>query len=334
LAIALFLFFSSPGRGEANSFPFRNVNLGDRLPPLAVVSLASRQEVSLDQFTGQPLLLVFFGADLPAKKKRAVKTLQALQESAAYLAAKGVVTLAVDAQGDTAALVAEVAASAGFVGELYADGDHRAYGALGIFVLPSALLVAADGTIAAGLGYSHDFGRRLQGEIAVMLGEKSVAQAAAELRPLMVEKSAAEKGGRRHLNLGLTMLERGQPESAMRELVKAVALDPGLGQAYAHLGCLQLDGGRPAEAEVSLARGLELEPDLIDGLICQARLKATAGDLDGAIEDLGFLMLRNNRNDDLHYTLGLLLEQKGDAAGAMPEYRKAYELLRDKSGNE
>jgi Tfp pilus assembly protein PilF len=334
LGIALAVLFSLQGRGEANSFPFRTVKVGDRLPPVAVLSLASHQVVSLDRFTGQPLLLVFFGADLPAKKERAGKMLQVLQELAAFTAEKGLVTLAVAAQGDGEAVAAEVAANAGYVGALYADVDHQAYGALGMFVLPSALLVAADGTIAAGLGYSSDFAKRLRGEIAIMLGEKTAAQVAAELRPRMVEKSAAEKGGRRHLNLGLTMLDRGQPESAMRELAKAVALDPDLGAAHVHLGCLQLDAGRPAEAEVSLARGLELAPDLIDGLICQARLKAGAGDLAEAIEDLGFLMGHHSRNAHLHHVLGQMLEQKGDPAAAMQEYRKAYELLRDKSGNE
>ena len=58
--------------------------------------------------------------------------------------------------------------------------------------------------------------------------------------------------------------------------------------------------------------------------------KARAGEMDEAIDDLNFLMLRNSRNNHLHYALGTLLEEKGDMSGAMKEYRKAYELLKKK----
>ena len=43
------------------------------------------------------------------------------------------------------------------------------------------------------------------------------------------------------------------------------------------------------------------------------------------------MMLRNARNDPLHYVLGIMLEEKADVPGAMKEYRKAYELLEKKS---
>ena len=58
---------------------------------------------------------------------------------------------------------------------------------------------------------------------------------------------------------------------------------------------------------------------------------ARGGELDVDIDDLGFMMLRNSRNNSLHYVLGTMLEEKGDLAGAMREYRKAYELLIKKS---
>jgi len=102
--------------------------------------------------------------------------------------------------------------------------------------------------VAAGMGYSRDLPKRLKGEMEIMLGEKTRAQIEEELHPKMVEKSAEEKGARSHFNLGKTMIERGQPESAMREFNKAVELEPLMGKALIHLGCLQLDGGKLAEA--------------------------------------------------------------------------------------
>lgn len=309
------------------------MNVGDPLPVVTIKSVRTQQEETLAKYKGKPLVLVFFGADIPTKKERSVKALQSIQKMTDFFKGKGVTVLTIDAQGDDAALINEVITESTLALPVYVDAAKQAYGNLGIFVMPSIMLVAADGTVAAGMGYSHDLGQRLKGEVEVMLGEKTRAQFEEELRPEMVEKSEEEKGASRYYHLGLTMIERGQPESAMTELAKAISLEPGMGKAHVHLGCLQLDAGKQAEARTSLAKGMELEPDMVEGKICQARLKALDGGVDDAIDDINFLMLRNSRNSTLHYVLGTLLEGKADVPGAMKEYRKAYELL-EKSSHE
>jgi tetratricopeptide (TPR) repeat protein len=279
------------------------------------------------------MVLVFFGADIQTKKERSVKALKALQKLAPFLESKGVVVLTVDVQGDDSAVINEVISDSALTFPVYVDAERQAYSNLGIFVMPSLMLVAADGSVVAGMGYSHDLAQRLKGEVEVMLGEKTRAQIEEELRPEMVEKSEEEKGAHRHYNLGMTMVERGQPETAMRELAKAIGLDPGLGKAHVQLGCLQLEDGQFEEARASLAKGAELAPDMVAGKICAARLKAKGGELDEAIDDINFMMLRNSRNPTLHYVLGTMLEQKNDNGAAMKEYRKAFELL-EKSSRE
>lgn len=329
VTLAFVLVFT--GYGEANSFPFRSVNIGDQLPPVTVKSVRTQQDETLAKFKGKPLVLVFFGADIPTKRERSIKALQALQNMGDFFKAKGINVLAVDAQGDEASVINEVVAESALSLPVYVDAAKQAYGNLGIFVMPSVMLVSADGAVFAGMGYSHDLGQRLKGEIEVLLGEKTTAQVEEELKPVMVERSQEAKGADRHYHLGLTMIERGQPESAMGELAKAIALEPGMGKAHVHLGCLQMDAGQVAEAKASLAKGMGLEPDMIEGKICQARIKAFEGAADDAIDDINFLMLRNSRNETLHYLLGNVLEGKADLAGAMKEYRKAYELLEKKA---
>jgi thioredoxin-like negative regulator of GroEL len=331
LVATLFFIFSAHGVGEANSFPFRAVKVGSQLPPVVVKDLGTQQEVDLARFAGKPLLLVFFGADLPAKKERAVLALKAVRDLASFTAARGVVTVVVNGQGDSAEVIAEVAAAAGLSGPVYADVDRKVYGDLGVFVMPAVLLVAADGKVAAGLGFSRDLAKNLQGELEIMLGEKSREQVEAALHPEMVERSSTEKGASRHFKMGLVMIERGQPEAARREFAKALSFAPDLGEAHVYLGCLQLDDGRIDEAQASLAKGLELEPDLVAGRICQARIRAEREDPAGAIEDLTRLLPQNPGDDRLHYALGNLLALRADPAGAMAEYRQAYELLRKKS---
>lgn len=330
-AVSLSFVLIFTGYGEANSFPFRSVNVGDQMPAVTVKSLRSQQDEVLAKYKGKPMVLVFFGADIPTKKERSVKALQSVQKMADFLKGKGVVVLAISAQGDDTATVNEVVSEAALTLPVFVDTDKQAYGNLGIFVMPSIMLVAADGKVAAGMGYSHDLGQRLKGEVEVLLGEKTHAQVEEDLRPEMIEKSQEEKGASRHYNLGLTMIERGQPESAMAELIKAIAMEPGMGKAHVSLGCLQLDAGNLAEAKASLAKGMGLEPEMIEGKICQARVKALEGAVDDAIDDINFMMLRNSRNENLHYVMGVMLEGKNDTTGAMKEYRKAYELLEKKS---
>lgn len=324
---AIFFFHSV---GEADSFPFRAINVGDKLPVVTVREIGSQKDVSLENFAGKTLLLVFFGADNQDKKLRAIKLLKAVQELASFTTDKAVAIVVVDAQDDSAEVVKEVVAAAGFSGTVYADIDRQVYGSLGIFVMPSILLVAADGQVAAGLGYSRDLAKRIKGEIEILTGDKTRAQVEEELHPQMVEKSPEAKGAGRHFRQGMTMMKRGQTESALREFGRAVALAPDLGEAHIYLGCLQLDGGKTEEARASLAKGLEFAPDSVEGQICLARIKAESGDLDGALEDVGSLLLRNSRNDNLHYVLGKILEIKADQSGAAAEYRKAYELLEKK----
>ena len=319
------------GYGEANSFPFRAVNVGDPLPGVTVKALKTQQDEALAKHKGKPMVLVFFGADIPTKRDRSIKTLQAVQKMADFIKGKGIIVLTIDAQGDDAATINDVVSESALSLPVFVDADKQAYANLGIFVMPSIMLVSADGKVVAGMGYSHDLGQRLKGEVEVMLGEKTRAQIEEELRPEMVEKSQEEKGANRHYGLAVTMVERGQPEAAMSELAKAIALEPGMGKAHVRLGCLQLDAGKVAEAKASLTKGMGLEPEMIEGKICQARVKAAEGAVDDAIDDINFMMLRNSRNDTLHYVLGTMLEGKADIAGAMKEYRKAYELLEKKS---
>ncbi|MBU0673832.1 MAG: tetratricopeptide repeat protein [Proteobacteria bacterium] len=329
ITISFVIFLA--GIGEANSFPFRSVHPGDSLPSVTIKNLKDQQNVALDSFQGKPLIAVFFGADIATKKERSIETLKVIHELEEHLAEKGVTTLVVDVQEeDTPDIINDVISQSGLGLPVYSDVDRQAYGGLGIFVMPSILLVGADGKITSGMGYSSDLHKRLKGEIEILLGEKTQAQVEEELRPQMVEKSKEEKGANRHFHLGKTMLERGQPESAIREFVKALEYEPEMGPAHVYLGCLLLDAGKLDEAKAELEKGMDLEPDMPAGLMCQARLKAAQGNLDEAIDDLNFMMLRNSRHSELHYYLGVMLEEKNDITGAAKEYRKAYELLEKK----
>jgi len=328
--VCLFSFiFILEANGEASSFPFREVNPGDQLPAITLNEVTSGQAVTVS--SGTNTMLVFWAGDNEQKKKRALKVLKTIQEQESFLSEKKLTLYVINVGGDTPDVIGGVMSEAGLSMTPYLDPDLKAYGELGIFVTPSIMLVDQQGKIAAGLGYSRDFKKRLPGEVSIMLGEKDRETLEHELRPDTVEKSDEEKGAKRHLNLGMVMIERGQPETAMEELEKALTMEPDMTEAHIHLGCLYIEMSKIDQAKESLAKGLEAQPDSVKGQICQAQLTALDGDVDLAIDDLSFLLMRNARNPTLHYVLGTLYEGKAMVEKAAKEYRTAYELLLKKS---
>lgn len=315
------------GASMASSFPFRAIAPGDPLPALSFKNIKDNSVVAVASLKGSAVALVFWGADMDTKKERSLKTLAAMEASLPFLEQRKVKVLLVNAQGDAPEVMQGVVSQLGGKLPVYVDESQKAYGDLGIFVVPSVMLVDKDGKVVSGIGFSHDFSERLQGEVQVMLGEKNREAMEKELRPEMKEKPAEEKQSVRHLNMALVMTKRGQADSAISELQKALALEPKMAEAQGQLGCLYLDKGKLVEAKAALDKAYELNPDYLPAMICDARVRAEEGQVDEAVGDLQALLFRNARNADLHYALGLLLEKQQKFTDAAQEYRKAYELV-------
>lgn len=333
-AVLVFLFLSFGTlitAGAAESFPFRAISPGDRMPDVKILNAETGKETALRPNQNRQLLVVFWGADLPTKKDRSIKTLSEVQGLTAFLAEKKVDLLIVNVQGDSRDTINDIIASSGTKEPVYLDPDQKAYGALGIFVMPSLLLIDKNGTVVTGLGYSKEMKQRLQGEIEILLGEKTRAQVEGELHAPMADKSQEEKDAARHLNLGRSMLEKGQLETARDEFQRAITSNPKLAEAYVELGCVCVELGKNQEGQVALDKALDLLPGgSLPAEICMAQIKAASGAVDEAMEDLQPLIFRNGRDPRLHYVLGTFYARKENHSQAAKEFRKAYELLSKK----
>jgi|GEM_PF-466531 len=322
--VSLFVFNTTT---LAESFPFRSIAPGDPMPALTLTEEGTGKTFTLPDGSGRPLLLLFFGADLPAKKKRSLEALSMLRENLSFLEQHQVRVVVVDAQGDPPATIEELKKTAGLTLPVYLDPSQEAYATLGIYVMPAFLLVDGKGTVVAGSGYSHDLAVRLVGEVQILSGEKTREQLEAELHPVNIEVSATAKKAHRHFNMGKTLFAKGQLESALREFKAAAELDPEMGRAQVEIGCTLLALGRPDEAVPFLEKGLDLDPDLLEGEICLAKINAAQGRVDEAIDDLQSLLFRNSRNPELHFTLGTFYAQKKEWQQAAHSFQTAYELL-------
>lgn len=323
----LLSLYTSISSGVAESFPFRTLSVGEQIPDVTLVNAADNSKLSLHQLKGSPAILVFWGGDLEAKKKRAISALSELEELLPFFTEKKVAFKVVNAQGDSDATISEVVQASSLSVPVYLDPDQQAYGSLGIYIMPSVLLLDKNGITVAGMGYSRDMTSALKGEVEILTGEKTREQVDAELHPVMIEKSKEEKEGNRHLGMGRVLANKGQLESAQREYLAAIATNPQLAEAHIELGCLYFQLGKIDEAQKSLSAGLDINDDSLRGEICFAQVTAAQGDVDTAIEDLQAMLFRNARNAELHYVLGTLYEKKEKHPEAAKEFRKSYELL-------
>jgi tetratricopeptide (TPR) repeat protein len=166
-----------------------------------------------------------------------------------------------------------------------------------------------------------------------------------------------------YCDLSLALKRQGKLVEAEAASRKAIALRPEFPEAHNNLGIALYEQYKPAEAEAAFRQALALKPDAIfhmnlgNALAAQGKLPkaelayrqalALKPDLAGALAGLGELLGRrgrfaeaetalreairlNPKLADAHGNLGIvLLEGKRDAAGAIPEFRKAVELNKD-----
>ncbi|MDH3330590.1 MAG: tetratricopeptide repeat protein, partial [Desulfobulbaceae bacterium] len=247
---------------------------------------------------------------------------------------KKIQVFSVNIQGDEAPVIEQVATQSQSNVDVYVDQDRKAYAALGIFIMPTILLVDKDGKVADGMGYSHDIVDRLKGAVEVMLGEKTPEQVMAELRPEMKEVSEQEKNSRRHMDFGIVMRKRGQLETSIRELTKAIAIDPNLTQAHFELGCIYLEKGQLDNAEKAFDKALEKDPSSLRVRICKAKLKREKGQAEEAVKDLQVILQEHPETHDALYTLGRAYEDLNKMQEAMNSYKKAYTSIQQSVASE
>jgi len=312
----------------AVAFPFREFKEGDPVPDVTLKAFQDGQQAAtFSGLKGKPFIAIFWGADLPEKVEHSAKVLAEVESLSPFLKERNVQRLSVNVQNDAATVINEVVSKSKSTIDIYLDENQKAYATLGLFVMPTVLLVDKDGNVAAGMGYSRDLIDRLRGSVEIMLGEKTVEQVEAELRPEMKVVSDKEKASRRHFNFGMVMMKRGQIDAAIREFGKAVEVDPGMSEAHLQLGCLYLGNSELDNAEKAINKALEANPDSVGGKICRGELLRLKGQLDQAAKELQLIIVTHPDKYEAYYYLGRVYEDQKKAEEAVDNYKNAYKTI-------
>ena len=328
IVICVLLIFPS----LAFSFPFRAVEPGAEIPSVELEKTDGGSfSVAPSKVKGKGLIVLFWAADSPVKKDRAIEIMEVLNDVAGD--GNGIEALAINVGGDTPEVINEVVGQVNPGYPVLLDKDRKAYQAFGVFTTPSVLVVDGQGSVKTGFGYSRTIEDQITTEAMLLLGKITEQEAKEKMVPEVAETPEKEKKAKQHLLLGRRLENKGMPDKAKAEYAEAVELFD-LAEAYIRLGVILLEEGDLEGAGPKIEKGLALDPDSLDAKVADARLRLAKGDAEGVLEELQMLSFRSPKNYSLRYAMGSAFEAKGDLKSAVKEYKKALELLRKQGAEE
>lgn len=309
----------------AYAFPFRSVEPGKTMPSVQLKKTdGTNFSLSPDAIKGKGLILLFWGADSEAKKRRTIELMEILNDVAK--SNQEIKVAAINAQDCKAEVVDQIVGMVKPVYPFLLDQERNAYNAFGVFVMPSILIVNGQGGILTGFGYSNNIRDKIETQVSVLLGKMSEQEAVENHKLHVATKTTNEEKALQHLTTGLRMDNMGMPDKAKKEYIKAVELFKSA-EAYIRLGLIYLEEGDIKEAEKDINEGLSIDADLLIGKIAYAKLCIEKGKFEEVIQELNGLTFRAPGNYSVRYTLGLAYEKKGDYKNAVKQYKKAFKLL-------
>ncbi len=122
---------------------------------------------------------------------------------------------------------------------------------------------------------------------------------------------ADPRSARARMNLGMVLLGKGDPASALAEQVEAVRLDPALSHAHYNLALACLGIGEPARAEGGFREALRLHPDFPEAWVGLAEVLDSAGQPGRALEALDAASALRPGYAGALFNAGLLLRRLG-----------------------
>jgi Flp pilus assembly protein TadD len=132
-----------------------------------------------------------------------------------------------------------------------------------------------------------------------------------------------------HVRVGITLLEQGRVDEAVRSFLEARRLAPGDAETHYHLGLAYARQGRFAEASAALADAIRIHPDHANAYAALGLAAAQQGRAHEAIAHYRQALRLDPTNADVHNNLGSALAHERRLEEALPAFREAVRLRPD-----
>ncbi|MDY7107327.1 MAG: tetratricopeptide repeat protein [Planctomycetota bacterium] len=296
----------------------RNVQVGEEAPQFSMPALDG-STISSAKLQGKTVILVFLAAQQRSSEQAAV-------------AADGVFR---DLHHDDLELVfvtADTAHAAYFRAQrdatnvhapLGLDFERELYGALGLIVLPTSVIIDRDWKLDHVISaYKSDYEHVLSVRARQALGLIDEDRAERELEQDRFRHDRPADRVARHLAAARLLRRNGLMHDAENELKAALEIDPEDAGARLDLASLYLATDRVEEADRIVTQVLERESSHRRAKLLKGVALYHLDRLDEAEKILTNALLLNPDPVQTHYYLGRIYEKKGEAAKAARHYRE------------
>lgn len=204
------------------------------------------------------------------------------------------------------------------------DADRGYYAKLGLIVLPTTIVMNADGKLAHVISLrGPDYSHVLEVYIRHTLGQLTDAALEEQLKARASAGGTPKSQASTHRAAARYLREKGQLDAAREELIKARELDPASPEIVLDLADLSLARGELDESDRLVQGVLDNQPEnrrakQIRGISLYRR--GRYADAEPVLLDALNL---NPEPQRIHYYLGRIYERQGQPAKALEHYREA-----------
>jgi len=321
LAISIFILTANWVYCAGRSEPLlRKMKIGDKMPEFSLVDAAGREFEY--QHNRKRILVIAFLSPGQKQSKSAVDDIMRIMEDreieSGGLDVVGVMTRP-----------AESELKPPF--PILLDSKYKLWGKLGVIAMPTVLIVGEDDKISwIKAGHSYDFAPALHSHLRFELGiaDEEGPDKNVEARALSNKTIASRV--KRHLQMAKMLEEKGRIDSAIAEVRKGQALDPGSVEPALELGELLCRAGKSKEALDAVDQvKTPSRRDAARRLVISGWAKRQMGKLQPAQEDLLEAVKLDPNSARGHFELGRVYLAKGDKDNALAAYQQALCIVFD-----
>jgi Flp pilus assembly protein TadD len=304
--------------------------------PAIVLKDVRGQEVATQQFRGR-IVVVVFGETYHDKTRHACEQIDAVLRDARLKDGPPVVPLLITAQVPVQGQQRQPPPLSTPGAMVVLDPARQAFGDYQVAVMPSVVIIDREGRVVHALaGTTPRFADILTDAILLASEKLSAAQFEAALHPQSASQPADSDAERaqRIAQLGRQLARRNLDDMAAEKLREALQIDPHLADAHLQLGSLMIKNQRLAEAEAHFRAVLAEHPASPKAALGLAFVQTLRGgsEVNEAEKTVRDLLARDPSQPRAHYLYGLIQEQRGRQEEAAASYKRAAQLLMERSG--
>jgi len=209
------------------------------------------------------------------------------------------------------------------------DTEYKLWGKFGIIVTPTVIISDTNDTVLwVQAGHGSDFTPVIEARLNQSLGIAQEIDPNEAGQVKTVQNTTIEARIKRHVQMAKMLQKKGRLESAIKELNKAMVMDPNSVDILLELGELFCTAGHNQEA-LDLVEGIKVTKrfEKARAFLITGWAKRQMGELDAAEE----LLLEATKLDPKSvrslFELGKIYQTKGEVEKAMQAYRRALSVV-------